>query len=176
MVLLNLSSVRSVSRFPETKETYDETLQTINSIQLRHDEFEAMFNMYPLLWFTVTFINVSGILLTNILSSNKYSTAYSIAELKDSLLLLYFIVRIDREKASVETLIAEIDSSMMQHQSVCEDVKSTLLSSGIRKLLAELNLDHTALRLFPLDRSLILNFVGALITFSVLFVQLAGVD
>ncbi|KAI1287445.1 hypothetical protein HDE_10234 [Halotydeus destructor] len=115
-------------------------------------------------------------MIANFLSNESENAAYAIAELKDILLLLYLVVRIDVEKATVKMAIAKMKSAMVHQQGVCDNMKSGLLNVEIRKLLTHLNLEHTAFSLFRLDRWLILNFIGALITFSVLFIQLAGVD
>ncbi|KAI1299846.1 hypothetical protein HDE_03681 [Halotydeus destructor] len=177
MVKSDLESLSLIRWQDETKSSsFNRSLHVIKLIQARHNEFESTFNAFPLLWFSALFMNFSAIMITNFLSSSHAHYGYAISELKDIVLLLYLIVRIDREKGSVLTAIQNVKLVLVRQQYECENVKDILLNNEIQRSLTNLKLGHTAFSLFPMDRSVILSFISSLITFSILFIQLAGVD
>ncbi|KAI1287494.1 hypothetical protein HDE_10238 [Halotydeus destructor] len=75
------------------------------------------------------FIGVSA----NILTNKQYALIESITELKEILLLVYLIIRINRDKESVMRSIDELKCSMVHQQSICENINSTWFNFEIRK-------------------------------------------
>ncbi|KAI1287491.1 hypothetical protein HDE_10236 [Halotydeus destructor] len=177
MIKLNTESIARIGCHDKiTSKQFKQSLHIMKLVQHRHDDFESIFRVFPLLWFSSIFLTFSCIMLTDILSKGATNVLISMTEFKDILFLLYLIVRIDSEKVALRSAIAQVKQALVQRQGEYDDMKSFFLNMQIQRSLAELNLDHTALHLFQLDRSLIVSFVGALITFGVLFIQLAGVN
>ncbi|KAI1299843.1 hypothetical protein HDE_03682 [Halotydeus destructor] len=177
MIKLNMESIARIGCHDKITSTiFKQSLHIMKLVQRRHDNFESIFRVFPLLWFSSIFLSFSCIMLTDILSKGAAHVLISMTEFKDIIFLLYLIVRIDSEKDSLRSAIAQVEQALVHRQGEYDDNKSFFLNMQIQRSLAGLNLDHTALHLFQLSRSLIISFIGALITFGVLFIQLAAVN
>lgn len=140
-------------------------------------ELESKLNLFPLLWFTFNFISMISIMIVLFKSSFEKSlpteSIYTLLNIAVTFAVLFKINSVNEDLAvKYDKLISiTLVESKFNDQSDRDSFKFSLL----HLLRKDRRLLFTAFNVFQLDKDIILPFVGSLISFSVLFVQLSQI-
>ncbi|KAI1288502.1 hypothetical protein HDE_09370 [Halotydeus destructor] len=129
-------------------------------------EFNDLFSIFPVLWFYSIFLKSSGtITKASSVAHSYYSIIYQTLGFEVLIIftVVYVIALADNH---VSRLVDEYIEAKMLTSSL-NDISKLFLADELRRKAS-----MTALFLFELNGSLVLSFLGSLITFTVVFIQL----
>lgn len=137
------------------------------------NELESKLNLFPLLWFTFNFISMISIMIVLFKSSFEKSlpteSVYTFINITITFIVLY---KIDSIKNFINTKYDKLICITLNENNNNFD---TFKYSYLYILRNNRNIYFTACNIFQLNKGVILPFVGSLVSFSVLFVQLSQI-
>ena len=135
----------------------------------QRDQLMASLSFLPLLWFADTFIVASADIMDAMDTENEVSERLvSLLPLAcQSLVIMHLLLQCDSAAALVRDTAADLIAALNAHP------KGQQLEPLRRQLKASLSFQLTAWAMFDMNRKFVLSFTSALITFTVLFIQLA---
>jgi len=189
MYFINIINKIELKFLTSTLSKVEESVIAENTISCRHvlrmrckiadirHQFEACVNVFPFLWFSALFISSSGHLqlIKNYGDHGTHShvtTNWLIMELLSYAINACFafrlLIKIRAENNDINHQCVLLSQSIIRNVHNVE-FKQSLLND----LEKGQSIEATGWSLFVLDKSLILSFVGSLITFSILFTQIS---
>lgn len=163
---------RKVNVFGEKQSL--EILNNLRSIDNLKASIEEIFNLMPFLWFVYIFVSCSGYikLLTGSHQTLYYTKEYTLTEVFYlAWFMMYQVIIImciqhsnDYSVSSLDTFITSLISSPLNQSNLFL----------IKRLKANSGTQLTGWNMFELNKKFILDFLGALISFTVLFIQLSN--
>lgn len=161
-------------RTPEIMEcNKSEAICRLVRINMARNSFEKALNVFPFIWFSVLFFACSG----NIWLARHYHAM--------NLTMHYFIFDLTVYVVNVMLVMVVIFAVSQVKELSCEKMRkigSRLVSLSVKDeqitlLVNELRhrcqMNFTGWSMFVLDKNLILSFLGGLLTFAVLFIQIS---
>lgn len=145
----------------------------LHSVHQSHNDFEKIFNVYPMIWLSWVLFSVTYFLLTRIKrdshpQSGFQFTLIAVETIAEMVLLIAVILYIAMASESFQeetrTVIEMLSSSAYENAS-----SQLLLISNIH---VRLPLKFTVWNTHEINRSLPISFIASLMTFSVLLVQI----
>lgn len=134
------------------------------------EAFEKNFNIFPLLWLAMLFSQGSCFTMWFRITSHDDSLELSLklSTYFINLLLTFSICFLNKKLNEAVALEASKVIHLSSNIMVCDDYKLLQLLKGIKKS----DLKLTAWGMFEMKKSMVLSFIGAIVTFTVLFVQI----
>ena len=134
-------------------------------------EFDSIFSMLPLVWLTHCFMLASrhfiSFWLATEFTTHVYSWTYVIENICTYLLIFYMSNQKEKFEGSC--------SKIYQQIVVSDPHRNSIARTAIMEILHSLSShEMTAAKTVNLNRSLILSFLGMLVTFTVLFVNMTN--
>ena len=134
-------------------------------------EFDSIFSMLPLVWLTHCFMLASrhfiSFWLATEFTTHVYSWTYVIENICTYLLIFYMSNQKEKFEGSC--------SKIYQQIVVSDPHRNSIARTAVMEILHSLSShEMTAAKTVNLNRSLILSFLGMLVTFTVLFVNMTN--
>lgn len=151
----------------------------LEQIMAYKQEFENLFNIIPCLQFGILFVTVPGVTVTLYNDSirglpyvGQEILVYIAIHSCIFVFLLLIVDRVDKARREVSQTTALLIHYIHSRHSY------DLYTSGFKSLIDELRINEafkfTGWNMFTIDKSILLSFLSAIITFSVLLIQLAS--
>lgn len=139
-------------------------------------QFERQMNFFPFLWFSFNFVSLIAILVSTVRIKGAGFHTFSVESIYNILNIIF--------TAIVAGKVSDMKNDMkLQREQVTrglflerETTSNFQLLLGFLLRLREEKTNFTGWQLFALDKKVLPEFVGSLVTFSVLFVQLLQLD
>lgn len=167
------------SNYHSMASSYVTLLKVKKSVQKRHEDFEECFDILPFFWFAILFFLSSGFVLISIQSVGPQTEIYVLISewlrfLSFTTLFFGVVLVADYFCRKSQAMANDFIQVIAPDNDL--DKKGTELSKFMlmNELETRSSFVLTAWNFFNLDRSLILAFSGAIISFSVLFAQIAA--
>lgn len=152
-----------------------ESLQTLRHVDQLKRKFNDIFNVFPLLSFGFLFISMAGyiqLVVTLYRASTSFlvSLAYIVGFTKDLVLLFAVNCIVTRYTDHTSTICDSLTSRLYDRVSTTDPNQSHMTSLLLHEL--QTRIPYDAAGLFTLDRSMFLGFVGGVVSFTVMILQL----
>lgn len=148
-----LQSVRS--------DNYDFLLQTVNQINTDHGQFEALFNFNPIVWL----IKGMCVAVITLICDNTHFTGFFILRQVCLVVSLFTVDIVKKKLASLGDQLIHTYSRATLHRREPSYHLCRCIDGAFKN-------NFTVWHMFTIDRSLIASYIGSVVTFSVLFVQI----
>lgn len=140
------------------------------------EKFEREMNFFPFLWFSFNFISMISILVSTVRIKGAGFNTFSVESIYNILNIIFTGVlarKISHLKNKIQLRNEDVLCKLFQEKEISSNYQ---LFIGFLNLMREKNINFTGWQLFDLDIKVLPEFIGSLVTFSVLFVQLLQLD